>query len=143
MKLIAVGKIKNKALASLCADYAERLSHFGGIDITEIRDSDPETEGMKMLESLAKFKGRIYALTEEGRQMSSRELSKLLEADLMRGGSCFLIGGPYGLSENIKKSAHETLSISKMTFTHEAARAIWLEQLYRAKTISKGMSYHH
>ena len=143
LKIIAVGKIKRAELRALCDEYLKRLSRYGGAEIIEIKDSDAETEAGNMLGKLANFKGRIYALTEEGKTATSREFSKMIESDLLRGGSAFVIGGPYGLSDKIKEKADVLLSLSPMTFTHEFARAILLEQIYRAKTISANTGYHH
>ena len=143
IKLVVVGKMKNRALESLCADYFVRLSHFDRVEITEIKDSDIETEATKMLEILKNFRGRIYAMGEEGKTYTSVEFSKMLERDAMRGGSAFVIGGAYGLSARIKTAAHGLISLSPLTFTHEFARAILAEQLYRAKTITANTGYHH
>ena len=143
LRLIAVGKMKNRALAEICADFAGRLGRFGSIEISEIKDSTPEREGAKILESLKNFKGRFYAMAEEGKAMTSREFSKLLERDALAGGSAFAIGGAYGLSDEVKKNADALISLSPMTFTHEFARAVLLEQIYRAKTISANTGYHH
>ena len=71
------------------------------------------------------------------------DFSKIIERDLMLGGSMFVIGGAYGMSEDVKRAAHALVSLSPMTFTHEWARAILAEQLYRAKTISADTGYHH
>ena len=143
LKIIAVGKMKRAELRTLCDEYSKRLSRYGGAEIIEIKDSDAETEAGVMLGKLANFKGRIYALAEEGKTATSREFSKMIESDLLRGGSAFVIGGPYGLSDKIKERADVLLSLSPMTFTHEFARAILLEQIYRAKTISANTGYHH
>lgn len=143
LKIITVGKIKRAELRALCDEYLKRLSRYGGAEIIEIKDSDAETEAGNMLGKLANFKGRIYALAEEGKTATSREFSKMIESDLLRGGSAFVIGGPYGLSDKIKEKADVLLSLSPMTFTHEFARAILLEQIYRAKTISANTGYHH
>lgn len=143
IKLVAVGKMKNRSLSELCADYAKRISRYGSLDIFEIKDSDPKCEGEKILDSLKNFKGRVYMMSEEGKTLSSVEFSKMLEADLMRGGSAFVIGGPYGLSAQAKSRADVLLSLSPMTFTHEFARLILLEQIYRAKNILANTGYHH
>ncbi len=141
LKIIAVGKMKNKALAHLCGDYLERLSHYCRAEIAEIGDSDPEREGERMLAHLKNFKGKVYAAGEEGRLRTSREFARLLEGDA--GDCAFLVGGAYGLSAEVKARADEVISLSPMTFTHEFARAILLEQLYRAKNISANTGYHH
>lgn len=142
VKLIVVGKLKNAELRALCAEYEKRLTRYGGIEITELKDS-AETEADAILGKLANFRGRVYAMGEEGRLFTSREFSKMLEADLMNGSSAFVIGGPYGLSDRVKKRADKLISLSPMTFTHEFARAILIEQIYRAKTISANTGYHH
>lgn len=82
-------------------------------------------------------------MSEEGILMGSREFSRALEADLQRGGSAFAVGGPYGLSDRVRARADVVMSMSPMTFTHEFARAVLLEQIYRAKTISANAGYHH
>ena len=143
IRLVVVGKIKNRAIADLCEDYARRISHYCPLEISEIKDSDPEREAERIADNLSKFRGRIYALGEEGKEKSSVEFAKMLESDLARGGSAFIIGGPYGLSEKAKSCADIVFSMSKMTFTHEFARAILLEQIYRAKNISANTGYHH
>lgn len=143
LKLIVVGKMKNKALASLCEDYKKRLQFFGGVEVVEIKDSSPEKEGEKAIEHLKGFRGKVYVMSEEGKTFSSAEFAKMLENDLIRGGSAFVIGSAYGLSNLIKQKADILMSMSPMTFTHEFARTILLEQLYRAKTISANTGYHH
>lgn len=143
IKVLVVGKMKNKALSELCKDYSLRLSRFDKLELVELKDSTLPKEAERMLEIISAFKGKIYVLSEEGKTFSSQNFSKNLESDLMQGGSLFVIGSAYGLDERVKKSAHTLMSISPMTFTHEWARAILLEQLYRAKTISAGTGYHH
>lgn len=144
LKIIAIGKMKNKPLEELANEYRKRLSKYDKLEIAELKDAGVEKEGEKILEVLKGTKGKIYAMAEEGKTMSSEEFSETLEKDLMaNGSSIFIIGGPYGLSKEVKESAHCLFSLSKMTFTHEWARTILLEQLYRAKSISAGSGYHH
>ena len=127
--------MKNRALAEICADFAGRLDRFGGIEIVELKDSDIEREAEKMLESLKNFRGRVYVMSEE--------FSKKLEDDELVGGSAFAIGSAYGLSDKVRARADVLMSMSPMTFTHEFARAVLLEQIYRAKTITAKTGYHH
>ena len=108
-----------------------------------IKDSTVQRESERMLELISSSKLRTYVLSEEGKLFSSRDFSKIIERDLMLGGSMFVIGGAYGMSEDVKRAAHALVSLSPMTFTHEWARAILAEQLYRAKTISADTGYHH
>ena len=143
IKLVAVGKMKNRALDSLCNDYFERLSRYDKFELVLIKDSTVQRESERMLELISSSKLRTYVLSEEGKLFSSRDFSKIIERDLMLGGSMFVIGGAYGMSEDVKRAAHALVSLSPMTFTHEWARAILAEQLYRAKTISADTAYHH
>ncbi|MBS1485924.1 MAG: 23S rRNA (pseudouridine(1915)-N(3))-methyltransferase RlmH [Opitutales bacterium] len=143
IKLVAVGKMKNRALDSLCNDYFERLSRYDKFELVLIKDSTVQRESERMLELISSSKLRTYVLSEEGKLFSSRDFSKIIERDLMLGGSMFVIGGAYGMSEDVKRAAHALVSLSPMTFTHEWARAILAEQLYRAKTISADTGYHH
>ena len=143
LKIFAVGKMKNSALSELAQDYLTRLNRYANTELMEIKDSSPEKEAQKVSTSLKNFRGKVYALGEEGKELSSMELSKLLENDLMSGSSAFLIGGPYGISKKFKTDANNIISLSRMTFTHEMARVLLLEQLYRAKSISAGSGYHH
>lgn len=135
--------MKCAELKSLCAEYAKRLSRYGGVEVVEIRDAGAEAEADAILAKLANFRGRVYAMSEEGILMGSREFSRALEADLQRGGSAFAVGGLYGLSDRVRARADVVMSMSPMTFTHEFARAVLLEQIYRAKTISANAGYHH
>lgn len=143
IKVIAVGKMKNKDLQSLCADYFSRLSHFCRFEMTELKDSTLQAESSKMLEALAGFRGKVYALGEEGNMYTSVKFSKKISDDEARGGSAFVIGSAYGLAPEVKARADEILALSPMTFTHEFARAILAEQLYRARTIIANTGYHH
>ncbi len=143
IKLIAVGKMKNKALATLCNDYFTRIKHFDNFELVEIKDSTIEAEADKILDSLKNFKGKIYAMSEEGKIYTSVDFANLIENDLMYSGSAFVIGSAYGLSDRIRQRANKIISLSPMTFTHEFARAILAEQIYRAKTIIAKTGYHH
>lgn len=143
LKIVTVGKMKNRDLANLCADYLARLSKFCKTELIEVKDSDPKREGEKILAALENFRGKIYAGGEEGKLRSSKAFAEVLQADLAQGGSAFIIGGAYGLSAEVKARAHEVFALSPMTFTHEFARLILLEQLYRAKNISANTGYHH
>ena len=128
--------------AALLNVRAKEYFYFGAVQ-EMLKLSTPEREGEKILDALKGFRGRVYAMSEEGKQFDSRGFSKRLEEDLLSGGSAFAVGGPYGLSADVKGRADVLMSMSNMTFTHEFARAILLEQIYRAKTISANTGYHH
>ena len=96
-----------------------------------------------LLSSIKSAKGIVLAMDETGKQMTSRDFSKLLYTSFEEGGAhvCFVIGGAEGLPDQIK-SQHTLISLSKMTWTHQMARLLLVEQIYRASEIHKGSSYH-
>ena len=153
--IICVGKLKEKYLEDACKEYKKRLSHQK-LEIIEIppeklSDNPSENEiknalnkeGIKILSKIPNS-SRIFALCIEGKQRSSEEFSKELDKIALSGSSniAFIIGGSFGLSDEVKNAAHEKISMSKMTFPHQVARVMLLEQLYRAMQISKGTKYH-
>lgn len=140
IKIGAVGKIKDRNLLAKCEDYSGRIRHDAKLDIFEIKDSNPESEGEKLLQHLKGESEFIFALGEEGVQYSSRQFARRVEACGRK--AVFLIGGPEGLSQRVKDKAGEILSLSKMTLTHELARVFLLEQIYRAISIIHNRKYH-
>ncbi len=140
VKIIAVGKIKDRNLLAKCEDYSRRISHDAKLEIVEIRDSNTETEGDKLLGHIKEEKRFVFALGEEGKQYNSRQFAQRIESSGRR--AVFLIGGPEGLSDSAKKGAGEVLSLSSMTLTHELARMFLLEQIYRAISIMHNRKYH-
>lgn len=141
--VIAIGKMKNRSLAALCDDFTKRLKRQGNFELIELKDGDVESEGQRILETLAKRQGaRVYAMGEEGKVRSSRVLAEQLQA-LQGQPAVFIIGGAYGLSKAVKQRADELFALSPLTFTHEIARMLVCEQLYRAVSINSGSKYHH
>ena len=141
--IIAIGRMKNRALADLCEDFSKRLKRSGNFELIELKDGDVDSEGKRILEALEKRKGaRIYAMAEEGKTRSSARLAKEL-FDLQGQPAVFIIGGAYGLSPAVKAAAEATFALSPLTFTHEIARMLLCEQLYRAVSINSGSKYHH
>jgi len=138
--LICIGTLKEKYLKDACAEYAKRLSRFCKLNLIELSESDLKKEGAEILKRL---KGYTVALCVEGKQISSEELSEKLEALSMNYSAVtFVIGSSTGLSDEVKQRADMRLSFSKMTFPHQLMRVIALEQIYRAFTISKNITYH-
>ncbi|MBR3663107.1 MAG: 23S rRNA (pseudouridine(1915)-N(3))-methyltransferase RlmH [Desulfovibrio sp.] len=151
LHLIFVGKLKQRFLQTGCDLYLERLGHWRKIHLDEVRDAAKETsqarnleEGRQLLKALAPQDLPIV-LDERGEQMSSQDLANLLKRidDNNLGCPCFLIGGPFGLSQEVRARAWKLLSLSSMTLPHELARLILLEQLYRAESILHRVPYHH
>lgn len=134
IRLIAIGKIKENWINEGIEQYGKRIH----VKVIQIKDTCPEIEGQKILEIL-KDNELVVALSEEGDAMTSIEMAKLVKGQDV----CFVIGGPYGLSNDVKIRADIVLSISNMTFTHEMARLFLMEQIYRAKTINQNKGYHH
>ncbi len=151
-RIIAIGKIKGSHFAPACADYLARLQHYFEIEVIEVRTTlgqgKPEAqarldEGRELLKH-AREEAKLIALHSEGRQYSSVEFARLLQKNLDEGTRKIdlLLGGASGLSEEVLSRCALRLSLSSMTFAHELARVILLEQLYRAGTILRGEKYH-
>jgi 23S rRNA (pseudouridine1915-N3)-methyltransferase len=137
LKLVVVGKIKKRWIQEGIEVYFKRLPE---LEITEIKDSDPIKEGEQVLSSL-KSDQRLIILTEEGKLYPSVDFANFLtKAD--SNGLLFFIGSAEGISSQLKMKADLKLSLSPMTFPHEMARLLLVEQLYRAKTIMQGSQYH-
>ncbi len=137
VKIIAVGRVKKGWLLDGIQLYMRRLP---GIQLTEIKDSDPETEAQQVLKRLAS-RDKLVTLSEDGYSPDSVAFAQWLGQEAS-DALVFFIGGPAGVSPRLKQQAHRVLSLSPMTFPHEVARLLLLEQLYRGKTILQGGSYH-
>ncbi len=145
LKVICVGKIKELSLQKLIKEYSNRINYDAKLEILEIKDSTREEEGKKIIESLDRIKDSrfVFVLSEEGKDYTSAEFSeKIKKIDLDNKLIIFIIGGPFGLSKEVKQKADCLLSLSKMTFTHEMARLFLLEQIYRAISLIQNKNYH-
>lgn len=149
IKVICVGKIKEKFYEEAIQEYLKRLSKYIRLDIIEVPDiNDDNIDSILLKESekiLKNINDKDYVLTLEieGDSISSMELAKKIEFTQMNNPNlCFIIGGSYGLSNEIKKRSDYALSFSKMTFPHQLFRVILLEQIYRAFKIINNESYH-
>lgn len=140
-KIIAVGKLKDKSLAAKSAEFAKRIQAFGKLEIVELKDGVKEKECARILEALEKERGLIIVLSEDGKELTSQEFSGMIASADRK--MIFVIGGPCGLSDEVKKRGDAVLALSRMTFTHEMARFFLTEQIYRAITIAKGIKYHN
>jgi len=134
VKIITIGKTKESWLDEALAEYEKRLRAV--LQIEWVFAKDDET-----LQQLVTKEPLYIALDAGGKLLDSEEFSKYLLNHLEKGGSrlAFIIGGPDGLPANLKKN---TLSLSPLTFTHQIARLVLLEQIYRATEIAKGSPYH-
>lgn len=151
--LILVGKTRDKLYAHAIDDYKARIGHympFEIITIPELRSSaslseaqQKTKEGELILEKLQPS-DTLVLLDEHGREPRSVELAAWLERKRSTARRLvFAIGGPYGFSPAVYERANEQLSLSRLTFSHQMVRLVFVEQLYRACTIIKGEKYHH
>lgn len=154
LNILCIGKTGKKFLEEGEAEYLKRLSNYIPVQLTVIPDirnakslseqQIRQKEGALFLEKIGP-KETVILLDERGKQYDSVAFSEFLQEQFNRGGKqvFFLIGGPYGFSEEIYKRANGQLSLSKMTFSHQMVRLFFIEQLYRAMTILRGEPYHH
>ena len=143
-RLLWIGKTKDENWRALQEEYLQRLSFFVRCEIVEIKDSSREIESKRILESVNQSPF-ICLLDVKGRSISSAELAKNIENWQNRGFReiTFIIGGATGVTAEVVEKADYSLSLSVLTLTHEMARVVLLEQLYRAFTITKGFPYHN
>lgn len=144
LKLIVVGIPKNSHVRALAEDYLERLGHYATIEVAYLKDRGPHVRLEERLLERLSAHDYVVALDAEGQMMSSRELANFLASHTTSGlrNLTFMIGGPAGFGEQVKKRADFLLSLSPMTFPHELCLVLVLEQLYRALTILRGEPYH-
>ncbi len=153
VELILVGKTVSKTFTQIIDDYRERITHYLPFVITVIpelkntknlsEEQQKTAEGELILKQLQPS-DTVVLLDEHGREPRSIELAAWLEKKQQTARRLvFIIGGPYGFSPAVYQRADEQLSLSRLTFSHQMVRAIFVEQLYRACTIIKGEPYHH
>ena len=148
IKIITVGKIKEQYLVDAIKEYSKRLSKYTKLEIIEVKDEDfdinktLETEKNNILKYVDN-KDYIITLDIEGNEISSADFaSKMNDIFNHNSNITFIIGGSYGLHEDIKKLSNYSLSFSKMTFPHQLFRVMLLEQIYRAYKINNNETYH-
>lgn len=156
VKIIAVGKLKEKYLKDGIAEYGKRMSRFAKFEIVELPDEKTpdnasEAQNHQIMEKegdciLAKISERDYVivLAIEGKQFPSEEFSRIIADTTLRGYSdiVFVIGGSLGLADKVKKRANLKMSFSLLTLPHQLMRLVLAEQIYRAFMIQQGSPYH-
>lgn len=154
IKLLAIGKTDDKHLLNLIDSYQNRLKHYIKFELEIIPDiknvknlsekQQKEKEGALILSKL-KPTDQLIVLDEKGKDFRSKEFATYLQKKMNTGIKqlVFVIGGPYGFSEDVYKKAQGKVSFSKMTFSHQMIRLFVVEQIYRAFTILKNEPYHH
>lgn len=156
IKVVTVGKLKEKYLKDGIAEYSKRISRFAKFEMIELSDEKTpdkasESENQKILEIegqriLSKIADRdfVIVLAIEGKTFFSEEFSKQLEETYIKGFSTltFIIGGSLGLSSSVKNRANLSVSFGRLTLPHQLMRLVLVEQIYRAFTIQQGFPYH-
>ncbi len=154
IELIVVGKTDSKEVSSLVEMYAKRVNHYCRFAITTIPDlrntkslttgQQNQSEGERILAQLTES-DYVVLLDEHGEELRSMDFAQWIRKRMVSGLKrlVFVIGGPYGFSEEVYRRANSKLSLSKMTFSHQIVRAIFAEQIYRAFTILNNEPYHH
>ena len=154
IKLLVVGKTDEGSLQGLINTYAKRLDHYIKFELEILPDikntkslsveQQKLKEGKMILEKMSPS-DYLVLLDENGKQFSSEAFSEFIQKRLNSGMKqlIFVVGGPYGFSEEVYARAQSKLSLSKMTFSHQMVRLFFVEQLYRAFTILKNEPYHH
>lgn len=142
LSIISVGS--NKMFKAQELEYLARINRFVRAEVVELKEDKSQSEkevikkeGERILERLKDRK--FFALDSKGISLSTESFAQLIKG---RNDCSFVIGGANGLSEDVKHRAEKIISLSSMTFTHEIARVLVLEQIYRALTIERGMKYH-
>jgi 23S rRNA (pseudouridine1915-N3)-methyltransferase len=154
LNLLCVGRLTLPCLKEGCAEFAGRIKRYLPLEITEVKEH--KTGRKPNLPRIIAAEGAVLAqrlpagtfviaLDQRGRQLGSTELAGLMNEHMVQGLPewTILIGGPYGLDETLRKQADLVLSLSAMTLTHQMARLLILEQLYRCCTIIRNEPYHH
>lgn len=157
IRIIQIGKTKDSYLEEGISEFTKRLSPYVKLEIVTLKEvmaskaftkeHCKEVEGeeiLRVLNGKGDNVGAIIALDEHGKEFTSVEFSQFLGKFFDRGDRInFIIGGPYGLAENVRKKANTLCAFSKMTFTHQMIRLFLLEQIYRGVSIIKGKEYHN
>lgn len=152
-ELILVGKTVNKHFNAGINDYVERIGHYMPFSITTIPElkntknlsesQQKEREGELILKQIQPT-DTVVLLDEHGKEFRSIEFADWIQKKQNTARRLiFVIGGPYGFSNDVYERANEKISLSQMTFSHQMVRLIFTEQIYRACTIIKGEPYHH
>ncbi len=151
LRILAVGRVKNGAIKTICSDYIARIKRYIKIEIVEVKDAGHQDrmaerikrdEGDALLKALPKG-SKLVALTRFGQTESSRRFADRLEKWQNDGiDVSFVVGGAHGLDDRILDTADYRWSLSELTLPHELARVFLLEQIYRGSTIIRGEPYH-
>ena len=138
IKIIAVGKVKYSWIQAGVQEYAKRIP---GLNLQEIKDSNRRTELSEITPHL-KTHDRLIVLTERGKLQTSQDFAQFLITETLNHSLVFVIGSSDGITPELERSAHIRLALSTMTFTHDLARLLLVEQIYRGISIATNGNYH-
>ena len=153
INIVAVGKVKEKYFSDGIEEYVKRIGKYAEVNLIEVSEENFLKVDETLIETIkrregerirAHLKGFVYALAIEGKKLSSKEFANQLRS-LIDGGTgviTLVIGGSYGICDEVKKRADKLLSFSDMTFPHTMFRLMLSEQIYRAFSINAGSAYH-
>ncbi len=152
--LICIGKTDDKALRTLTQDFEKRLSRFVKYKVKiipdlknrkKLSDNEQKLEEGKLIIDQIKPSDYMVLLDENGKEFTSVDYAKWMQKQMNKGlkNLVFIIGGPYGFSEEVYKISNTKVALSKMTFSHQMVRLFFTEQLYRGFSILHNMPYHH
>lgn len=143
IKILCVGKIKEKYLEKLILDYKTRIGKYSKIEIIELKDNINYEKEISNLEKYIKKDDYNIGLDLKGEMLSSEEFAKKIDKILpFNSNITFIIGGSLGLNDSVRSLCNELISFSKMTFPHGLFRGILFEQIYRAFKINNNEMYH-
>ncbi len=149
--VLAVGRVKTASLRDACDVFASRIGRYLNLEVKEVRDAgrrESDAGVARRLESSSLSEAippgsHVVALSRTGRTLDSLAFAKLLDRWRQTARHVtLLLGGPHGLDDRVIRESHECISLSALTFPHDVARLVLLEQLYRACTILRGEPYH-
>lgn len=151
IRIVAVGKLKERYAVQACAEFEKRLRPYYPVEIVEVKASDGTRPAEAMREEAERVAKQVHEddcmwlLDRTGDELSSEELSGMIAGVANQGTRrlTFVIAGTYGASDALRERADFVWSLSRLTFLHEWARAIVLEQVYRAAKIARNEPYHH
>lgn len=152
--LLTVGKTNDLSFKNAISEYQKRLKFYISFDIEEIpslkntknltEDNQKQKEGELILKYLQP-EDEVVLLDDKGSEFTSKQFASYIEKKTASGLKhlIFIVGGPYGFSQEVYQRANDKVSLSRMTFSHQMVRLVFTEQLYRAMTIIRGEPYHH
>lgn len=142
IRIIAIGKIKEKFTQEWTQELLKRIPKYCQIEVFEQKELGSMEDEAERILNLVKPEDYLIALDVRGQSISSEELAVMLKRQLMQKNITFVIGSDKGISQKVLAKANYRMSLSRMTFTHQIARLLLIEQIYRAMTIIKGEKYH-